>query len=259
MLRPLCCGDAALRKLSAISRQGQSQSLTRTESPAKFNYSRTYAPLSRKSNYSRTYAKHRGWGCLPQNVLANNSFVFSRHVNCILNYMSYYIVGAPTISFRERTAACQQFPDRRAVCSSNFALLTVDCELPSPLTPIIPAALATAPLRIVPATAFTTTLSIHVGAPTISPSRASRSFWSAAARRRFCAVSTFARVSVSPRELEDMEGCAKLWVADAKRATAATWNFGLRATRSREPRQARKGATVPGKPSVPRMSRSSSK
>jgi len=40
--------------------------------------------------------------------------------------------------------------------------------------------------------------------------------------------------------------------------TAETWNFGLRATRSREPRQARKGATVPGKPSVPRRSRSSS-
>ena len=40
--------------------------------------------------------------------------------------------------------------------------------------------------------------------------------------------------------------------------TAKTWNFGLCATRSREPRQARKGATVPGKPSVPRMFRSSS-
>src|SRR5208282_2735222 len=52
--------------------------------------------------------------------------------------------------------------------------------------------------------------------------------------------------------------CAKLWIADAKSATADTWNFGLRATRSREPRQARKGATVPGKPSVPRRSRSSS-
>ena len=40
--------------------------------------------------------------------------------------------------------------------------------------------------------------------------------------------------------------------------TATSWNFGLRATRSREPRQARKGATVPGKPSVPRRFRSSS-
>src|SRR5208337_1991975 len=52
--------------------------------------------------------------------------------------------------------------------------------------------------------------------------------------------------------------CAKLWIADAKSATANAWNFGLCATRSREPRQARKGATVPGKPSVPRRSRSSS-
>jgi hypothetical protein len=52
--------------------------------------------------------------------------------------------------------------------------------------------------------------------------------------------------------------CAKLFSAVASHATAATWNFGLRATRSREPRQARKGATVPGKPSVPRRLRSSS-
>src|SRR5208337_5338668 len=59
-------------------------------------------------------------------------------------------------------------------------------------------------------------------------------------------------------KLEDDWRCAKLWIADAKSATAETWNFGLRATRSREPRQARKGATVPGKPSVPRRSRSSS-
>src|SRR5208337_985508 len=54
------------------------------------------------------------------------------------------------------------------------------------------------------------------------------------------------------------ERCVKLCIADAKSATAETWNFGLCATRSREPRQARKGATVPGKPSVPRRSRSSS-
>ena len=50
--------------------------------------------------------------------------------------------------------------------------------------------------------------------------------------------------------------CAKLFCAVSQ--TAGAWNFGLRATRSREPRQARKGATVPGKPSVPRSLRSSS-
>jgi hypothetical protein len=38
-------------------------------------------------------------------------------------------VGAPTILFRQRTTASQQFPDRRAMLSSNWALLTVDCEL----------------------------------------------------------------------------------------------------------------------------------
>jgi len=38
-------------------------------------------------------------------------------------------VGAPTILFRERTTASQQFPDRRAMLSSNCVLLAVDCEL----------------------------------------------------------------------------------------------------------------------------------
>ena len=43
------------------------------------------------------------------------------------------------------------------------------------------------------------------------------------------------------------------------RAAAGAWNFGLCATRSREPRQARKGATVPGIPRVPQITRSSSR
>jgi len=47
----------------------------------------------------------------------------------------------------------------------------------SPLTPIIPAPLATPALRVVPAPIVATTSRIHVGAPTI---------WSAAACRRFC-------------------------------------------------------------------------
>ena len=41
-------------------------------------------------------------------------------------------------------------------------------------------------------------------------------------------------------------------------AAAGAWNFGLCATRSREPRQARKGATVSGSPRVPQITRSSS-
>jgi len=41
-------------------------------------------------------------------------------------------------------------------------------------------------------------------------------------------------------------------------ATADAWNFGLCATIPREPRQARKGATVPGTLRVPRSTRSSS-
>ena len=53
----------------------------------------------------------------------------------------------------------------------NCKLSAVNCRL-SPLTPIILAPLATAALRVVPAPIFTTTLSIHVGAPTISFLRA---------------------------------------------------------------------------------------
>ena len=41
-------------------------------------------------------------------------------------------------------------------------------------------------------------------------------------------------------------------------ATADAWNFGLCATKSREPRQARKGAPVPGSLRVPQSTRSSS-
>jgi hypothetical protein len=41
-------------------------------------------------------------------------------------------------------------------------------------------------------------------------------------------------------------------------AAAGEWSFGLCATRSREPRQARKGATVPGTPWAPQTTRSSS-
>jgi hypothetical protein len=53
--------------------------------------------------------------------------------------------------------------------------------------------------------------------------------------------------------------CARLRLQPLRRGAAAdAWNFGLRATKSREPRQARKGATVPGSLRVPRSTRSSS-
>ncbi len=49
------------------------------------------------------------------------------------------------------------------------------------------------------------------------------------------------------------------FLSSPARGTAGAWNFGLCATRSREPRQARKGATVPGLPRVPQITRSSSR
>jgi hypothetical protein len=60
------------------------------------------------------------------------------------------------------------------------------------------------------------------------------------------------------------KACAKLFsrsiaISFVKRAAAGEWSFGLCATRSREPRQARKGATVPGLPWAPQTTRSSSR
>ncbi len=86
-------------------------------------------------------------------------------------------VGAPTILFRERTTASQQFQDRHAMLSSNCALLTAYCELLFFLSPIIPALTSRAPVSsIIPAltqnrgvgwsTDMVTYLK-YVGAPTI--------------------------------------------------------------------------------------------
>jgi hypothetical protein len=53
--------------------------------------------------------------------------------------------------------------------------------------------------------------------------------------------------------------CARLHLQPlVYEAAADAWNFGLCATKSREPRQARKGATVPGSLRVPQSTRSSS-
>src|ERR1700682_36617 len=70
------------------------------------------------------------------------------------------------------------------------------------------------------------------------------------------------------KEMEEAEAARSGWAGDAvldfslhsreMDASAGAWNFGLCATRSREPRQARKGATVPGSPRVPQTTRSAS-
>jgi len=44
--------------------------------------------------------KQGGGGCLPQNAFSRNSFVFFGCVAYVVNYMIYYIVGAPTFSHR---------------------------------------------------------------------------------------------------------------------------------------------------------------
>ncbi len=93
---------------------------------AKSNHSRTYARVTRKSNHSRTYAKHRGWGISPAKWLANNSFVFSRHVNYILNSMSNYIVGAPTFPLARGT---QKRTGKNACATSHETRITGHASL----------------------------------------------------------------------------------------------------------------------------------
>jgi len=128
---------------------------------AKSNYSRTSTNCARKSNHSRTlvpseaegYAKTGGWGALSCASFTSFASITSVPLaTChspltpiipaplataalrvvpasIFTTTSRIHVGAPTILFRERTTASQQFPDHRAMLSSNCALLTVDCEL----------------------------------------------------------------------------------------------------------------------------------
>src|SRR6266852_2264776 len=78
-----------------------------------------------------------------------------------------------------------------------------------------------------------------------------------------CSVFTGKRFDISRRRnsphIFSTDECARLFACSrAMSASAEAWNFGLCATRSREPRQARKGATVSGTPRVPQFTRSSS-
>src|SRR5579859_7708679 len=86
-------------------------------------------------------------------------------------------------------------------------------------------------------------------------------------RENFAAISTTLQTtihSLSATLWPRSRRCARLFVCSCahsfrkRGATAGAWNFGLCATRSREPRQARKGATVPGTPRVPQITRGSS-
>ncbi len=68
---------------------------------------------------------------------------------------------------------------------------------------------------------------------------------------------------LAPKNFSRSNPCARLSQAVQQQikfsaTTAHRWNFGLCATIPREPRQARKGATVAGQLRVPRITRSSS-
>jgi len=79
----------------------------------------------------------------------------------MVTYPKY--VGAPTFSFRESIIAIHQNARSSSALAVNCQLSTVNCPSPAPF--------ATAALRVVPAPIYTTTSSIHVGAPTILPSQ----------------------------------------------------------------------------------------
>jgi len=84
-------------------------------SHAKSNYSRTSTPFGRKSNHSRTYAKTGGRGHLLQNTFSHKPFTFFCQVIYMVNYMNYYIVGAPTISLLRGPRSRLQSPGARSV------------------------------------------------------------------------------------------------------------------------------------------------
>src|ERR1700680_1973337 len=66
---------------------------------------------------------------------------------------------------------------------------------------------------------------------------------------------SFLRIRSADPSFNVLERCARL--PRAGRIPADAWNFGLCATIPREPRQARKGATVTGQSRVPQTTRSS--
>ncbi len=121
--------------------------------------------------------KHRGRGCCAISERARRSvFVSSSPVRML----------SPTIPVHPRNAPVSPIipvhtqKQRGGALLLNFQLLTlnrlslsspISCSplatRHSPLSPINPAPLATPALRVVPAAIFTTTSSIHVGAPTI--------------------------------------------------------------------------------------------
>jgi hypothetical protein len=100
------CASALSFSFSAPDFQPSTFNFQPSFSP-KSNYSRTSEQFACKSNHSRTYAKTGGWGCLPRNARATNSFVFFRLVNYMIIYMSNHIVGAPTFSSCPRTEAAR--------------------------------------------------------------------------------------------------------------------------------------------------------
>ncbi len=213
---------------------------------AKSNHSPTSAAFARKSNYSRTYAKTGGWG---------------RFFACFTSVTSFAsITSFPSVTRHElqsfphpwqllphESYPLQHLPLHYVSMSArrHFHSCGGQQTAQEPVFPVRNRDAHTAKDR---------PLHKKECGPPPRPGRGRRQAGPTTAREP---RSTDKSVCATGK-LEDIGRCVKLWIADAKSATAETWNFGLCATRSREPRQARKGATVPGKPSVPRMSRSSS-
>jgi len=152
-------------------------------SPAKSNYSRTSTKCARKSNHSRTYAKTGGWGYLfslsdlPSSVPAARpdpvgvSGACPDPVGMARRFCSAFSSSPLATRHSPPSSVIPGGSNRLESLAPNCKLSAVNCRL-SPLSPIISAPLATAALRVVPAPIYTTTLRIHVGAPTFSFLRA---------------------------------------------------------------------------------------
>jgi hypothetical protein len=132
-------------------------SLFGPQTAANSNHSRTSRKFARKSNHSRTYAKTGGWGHLSFSFASFASFT---SVSCPLASKSNY-----SRTYRHLTRKS----NRSRTYANPRGWGAYDTLSPAPR--------ATAALRVAPVPICTTTLRINVGPPT---------FWSAAARRRFC-------------------------------------------------------------------------
>ncbi len=119
----------------------------------------SYAPVSRNPFVSPTYAKTGGYS--PSSGMTNCSISKFPPARCSRSALSS---ASPLFPVPSVTGLIPSFSRSPLTCPPKLQRRRATSH--SPLSPTIPAPLATAALRVVPAPIVTTTSSIHVGPPT---------------------------------------------------------------------------------------------